>query len=270
MSVNTEPSTASLNAALEGLLRKYSVEPGTQWQLARRCESCRGSGEVLLVAGWSEPDAELSEEVVPLLPWRSEQRFIELRRIVAQKTVTPVLMGRLACHADGEQMPLGAILYRQFDLAEWLTGSAIESLYASIHEQLAANVILRLADGAICSVEAGVALPPGTPVQDRHELIARRGVASDRTVDTQVAQASVYLWDGDGRQQCTDVDFELFGLDAAEASLVRAAYEALRQPEIRPALRQAHRRLRRLVELAFESDRRGERLSVEADSGEDA
>ncbi len=48
-------------------------------------------------------------------------------------------MGRLACHADGEQMPLGAILYRQFDLAEWLTGSAIESLYASIHEQLAAN-----------------------------------------------------------------------------------------------------------------------------------
>ncbi len=55
--------------------------------------------------------------------------------------------------------------YRQFDLAEWLTGSAIESLYASIHEQLAANVILRLADGAICSVEAGVALPPGTPVK---------------------------------------------------------------------------------------------------------
>ncbi|MEJ1730829.1 hypothetical protein SMA90_31360, partial [Escherichia coli] len=80
MSVHTEPSADSLNAALEGLLRKYAVEPGTQWRLAGPRES-RGDGEVLLVAGWSEPDAELSDQIVPLLPWRSEQRFIELRRI---------------------------------------------------------------------------------------------------------------------------------------------------------------------------------------------
>ncbi len=77
MSVTTEPSTASLNARWRASAKVCRRARRTV-AAARRCESCRGSGEVLLVPGWSEPDAELSDEVVPLLPWRSEQRFIEL------------------------------------------------------------------------------------------------------------------------------------------------------------------------------------------------
>lgn len=272
VSFDAATSGADLNAALERLLRKYDVAPDLPWRLERRCEAFeRGRGPdddaLLLVPGSLATGAALSERLVPLLPWRSERRFVELRGLVAQRTIAPVLMGRLACHADANRMPLEAILCREFDLAEWLIGSPIVSLYASLHQRRAANVILRLADGTICSVEASAVLPPGAALQDRHELIARRGVASDRAVDTQVAQASVYVRNAAGQTQCTDVDFELFGLDAGDASLVRAAYEALGRPDARSALRRTHRRLCRLVDLAIESDQRGERLRMATDEG---
>jgi hypothetical protein len=160
-------------------------------------------------------------------------------------------------------MPLEAILYREFDLMEWISGKPVVGIYASMAEGRAANAIVRLDGGAIGSVEAGTTLPDGAALQDRHELIARRGVASDRVVDTQVGQSSVYAWTADGPRQHTDVDAELFGLGVEQVALVRAAFDVLRRPDHMVRLREQHRRLRQLVELAYESDRRGERLTVE-------
>ena len=256
------------NDALAGLLEKYGVQPCSPWRIAEGGEPPDDAGDVLTLASGSsmtEPDPR--EMTVPLLPWRHERRFIELRRLVDDETVTPLLMCRFTRLTDGREAPLEAILYREFDLIEWLSGTPIVGLYASmaaIDEGRAANVIARLTGGAIASVEAGTTLPVGATVRDRHELIARRGVASDRVVDTQVVQSSVYAWTDAGHEQHTDVDAELFGLDAAAAALVRAAYDALRRPESNVALRRQHRRLRRLVELAHESARRGERLAAEA------
>ena len=124
-------------------------------------------------------------------------------------------------------------------------------------------MIVRLAGGVVGSVEAGATLPDGAAIQDRHEMIARRGVASDRMVDTQVGQSSVYAWTADGHRQHTDVDAELFGLDVEQVALVRSAFDVLRRPDRILALKEQHRCLRQLVELAYESDRRGERLTVE-------
>ena len=106
-------------------------------------------------------------------------------------------------------------------------------------------------------------LPAGTAMIDRHELIARRGVACDRVVDTQVPQDSVYALTASRDGRYTDTDAELFGLASDEVPLVRAAYEALLHFERAETLRQQHRRLAALVRLAFESDRRRERLLVE-------
>lgn len=264
MSIATGTDAApDLHAALAVLLRKYGGDPGTEWRIADGHQSDRGGNGILLTPGWTCQHADPPPATVPLQPWRCERRFVELKRLVAEKTITPLLMGRLACLTAREAMPLQAILYREFDLAEWLTGSGIVSLFASLHGDVAANVILRLEDGTLCSVEAGASLPAGTPTQDRHELIARRGVASDRTVDAQTVQSSVHVWNGAGPQHYTDVDFELFGLDAQQVSLVRAAYEALRRARVRAACGHTHQRLRRLVELAYESDRQRKRLNVE-------
>ena len=254
-----------LNDALAGLLDKYAVAPAEPWRLADGLPPPSGSGDALVLASGSFlGESDLPESLVPLLPWRHERRFVELKRLVDEETVTPLLMCRFACLTDGRETSLKAILYREFDLIEWLAGTPIVGLYASMAEGRAANVIVRLAGGVIASVEAGTTLPAGAAVQDRHEMIARRGVASDRVVDTQVGQSSVYAWTDAGHEQHTDVDAELFGLDAERAALVRSAYDALRRPESTPARRRRHGRLRQLVELADESDRRRERLTVDA------
>ncbi len=260
-------TTTSLDTgdALAALLRKYAVQPAGPWRLCngRRPPECDTDGVLVLVPGWSQCDADLPEQTVPLRPWRSEQRFIELKRLVDEQTIVPVLMCRFACLTDGNAMPLAATLYREFDLAEWLVGASITGIYAAIDCCRAANVILRLSNDVVCSVETGVTLPPGSPMHDRHELIARRGVASDRAVDTQVAQSSISAWTDSGTQQYTDTDAELFGLGQDQVSLARSAYEALRNPECVSKLRAEHVRLRQLVELAYESDRLRQRMAVE-------
>lgn len=172
-------------------------------------------------------------------------------------------MCRFSCLTDGQDMDLSAILYREFDLAEWLTGSTVAAVTASIQGNRWANVVLKMASGVLCGVEAGAALPSGSPMHDRHELIARRGVACDRLVDSQVPQSSIYTFTGDGGVQYTDTDAELFGLEQAGINLVRAAYDALVHGERPEMLRRQHRRLAALVRLALESDRRGERLITE-------
>ncbi len=253
-----ESATGDLNAALEGLLRKYAVETTEPWRLGDG-----GDGTATLLPGWSMLDVEADEFVVPLLPWRNERRFVELKGLVDARTVEPILTCRFACMSDGRTMPLPAILYREFDLAEWLVGSPIVNVYASIQEQRAANVIVRLENGVVCSLEAATTLPDGQAMKDRHELIARRGVASDRVVDTQVEQSSIYAFTDDGTAEYTDTDAELFGLDADRVALVRSAYECLSRPDRAEELRQRHKRLVGLVELALESDRKRQRLAAE-------
>ncbi|MHB8897440.1 MAG: hypothetical protein ACYC6Y_01695, partial [Thermoguttaceae bacterium] len=159
-------------------------------------------------------------------------------------------------------LPLDGLLYREFDLAAWLGGAPIASVYASIDGELAANALVRLENGVVCSIEAATTLPAGTGMKDRHEIIARRGVASDRVVDTQVPQSSVYVWSQDGTAEYTDTDAELAGFDTESAALVRAALEAMKRPGSRQELRGEHGRLRQLVALARQSDRQQERLET--------
>lgn len=201
---------------------------------------------------------------IPLLPWRNERRFVELKRLVDSRTVEPVSMCRFACTSSGAPMGLDAILYREFDLAEWLLGSPITTLHASVTAGRAANAVVRLASGVVCSIEASTTLPAGSrpDILDRHELIAQRGVASDRVVDTQVPQSSIYTFTGQGSERFTDTDAELFGLEADDVNLVRAAYELAAEPGRKDALLAQHERLAALVQLAHQSDRERQCLAV--------
>jgi hypothetical protein len=256
-----------LTAAVRGLLEKYGklplAPPAPQtWRLTSGPPAGDGGGDgVTLAPGWALA-AEAADDWLPLLPWRHERRFQELKRLVDERTVEPLLMCRFSCLTDGSSLDLPAVLYREFDLAEWLSGATITGLHASIEAGRWANVLVRLANGALCGVETGATLPAGAAMLDRHELIARRGVACDRVVDTQVPQSSVYALTAAGDERYTDTDAELFGLSVEEASLVRAAYDLLVHAERADAWRRQHRRLAGLVRLAFDSDRRRERLAV--------
>lgn len=252
-------SPSDLTPYVIGLLEKYGKPAPQAWRVLRALPPSL-DGTLTLVPGWALPEPESDAALLPLLPWRMERRFQELRRIIENQTLESLSMCRFSCLTDGRDMDLPAILYREFDLAEWFAGSTVVAVTANMQGNRWANVVLKMASGVLCGVEAGAALPPGSAMHDRHELIARRGVACDRLVDSQVPQSSIYTFTGAGGSQYTDTDAELFGLEQPEINLVRAAYDALVHGDRPETLRCQHRRLAGLVRLAFESDRRGERL----------
>ena len=260
MTASSAPCT--MTEALDGLLEKYGVRPVIGWRLLSAFEAVAGDDWLLAPATTIESD-EPCDRVVPLLPWRAERRFVELKRLVDEKTVVPLVMGRLARFTDGGESALPHELYRMLDLCEWLAGDRIVTVFATITQGGCANVLCRRADGVVTSIEVSGTLPAGSEPIDRHELIARRGVACDRVVDTQVPQSSVYLLADGGAKTYTDTDAELIGLPSEQVFLVRAAYRVLSEPELAEQWRNRHRRLRGLVRLAINSDRRRQRLAVE-------
>jgi len=259
-----QPAGGDLTAVVQGLLEKYGQEAApAQWRLATASPADGDPAVLTLAPGWSLLAAEADPARLPLLPWRHERRFQERKRLLDDGTVTPLLMCRFSCMTDGRTLDLAAVLYREFDLAEWLSGAPIEALEATIQAGRWANVILRLANGVVCGVEVGTALPAGTAMIDRHELIARSGVACDRLVDSQVPQHSIYTFTAAGPEVYTDTDAELFALPMESISLVRSAYDTLVHFSRADALRRQHARLAGLVGLAWQSDRHCERLAAE-------
>lgn len=232
-----------MNAALQWLREKYAV---------------KADGELVKSAAGSigaRAELKMSDgKAVKLLPWRKERRFVELKNLVDNKTLEGVSTLRFACMTSGKA--LGELLYRELDLCAFLGESGIKSAFAVLNGKTA-NVVMKLFDGKSCSVECSGALPAGTETLDRHELIARRGVACDRTVDTQVPQSSIYVFGKEGESRYTDIDTELFGFDTEEILLIRAAYAVLSNPALGCDWNQIDAKLVKLTAAVLATEKNG-------------
>lgn len=199
-----------------------------------------------------EAEIEIAGERTPLLPWRAERRFVELKRLVEEGCLDKISAVRFLCC-----MPRGTdlkeVVRRELDLAQWITGSPVEELTAVINGG-SANTVCVLQNRAVCTLETSAVLAPGMEIIDKHELIGRGGVACDRAADTQIPQQSIYVFaQGRAQQAFQDVDFELYGLAPAQAALVRQAFAAAKDRGLREALKAEHRALLRLVEAVWKS-----------------
>lgn len=235
-----------MNEALQWLREKYAVK--ANGVLAESKANSIGAG------------AELKMEdgkMVKLLPWRKERRFTELKALTVNGTLEGVSTLRFAWFSG--RTSLENILYRELDLAAFLGGSAIKSIYA-VKNGDTANVIVKLFDDKSCSIEASAMLPEGTEDLDKHEIIARRGVACDRTVDTQVPQASIYQFTKDGEKRYTDIDTELFGFETEEILLVRAAFAVLSQVELADEWNAIDLTLKQQIADALSSEANGKKV----------
>ena len=148
------------------------------------------------------------------------------------------------------------LLYRELDLCAYLGESPVKSIYAVTNGETA-NLVVKLADGKSCSVECSAALPAGTADMDKHEIIARRGVACDRVVDTQVPQSSIYEFTAAGEKRYTDTDAELYGFSPDEVLLIRAAFAVLSNPALAEEWNHADAVLKRQVADALATEKNG-------------
>ena len=229
-----------MNNALQRLREKYAVD--ADGEIVAATDSIGNAAELKLSDG----------SVCKLLPWRIERRFVELKKLVDGKTLEDVSTLRLMNLKSAPS--LAPLLYRELDLAAYLGESEVMSLFAVANGN-AMNLIVRLADGKSVSIECSAALPANAEPIDKHEIIARRGVACDRTVDTQVPQASIYEFTADGEKRYTDIDTELYGFALDEILTIRAAFTVLSDTSLATLWNGIDAKLTAQVAAAIESDK---------------
>ena len=231
------------NEALAYLLDKYQVD---------KAGKITGNGCL-----------ESGNKVIKLIPWRVERRFNELKTLIDNKTLEDVSTFRFAHLSPAKDKSLDDLIYQQLDLCEWLGGSPVKRLFAVFCGEKAVNIIVKLKNDLSCSVECSVMLPDGAAVIDRHEIIARRGVASDLVVDTQVPQSSIYTYTAENEKRFTDVDAEIFGLSQEDVNMVRAAFKVLNEPETAEKWAEQNQHILALIEKAKESETNSQASVIE-------
>ncbi len=242
--------------ALRLLLDKYHIRAPQELYLYPEISP---SG-LNLSPGWAWTGTPLKENQIPLLTWRLKRKFIELKKIVQEATVEHPRMFRFSSAGNKEHWSWSGLLYRELDLCEFIGNGTITSLQAVITDGEAGNVILRLNNNILCSIEISTRLPSGKALVDRHEIIAQRGVASDMVVDTMIPQHSIYTYTKSGVHHYRDVDEELFGFDEEQVDLIRAAFLVVKQKDVTDEWKARHDHLSSLVESVFRSDKNREKI----------
>ena len=204
----------------------------------------------------------------PLLPGRMERKIVELKKMTENGTLEGVSTLRFASFAPAESRSpgnrrdqLAAMLAKELDLAAYLGASDVVRVMA-VANGGAINVLAKLANDVNVSVEVGVGIAKGvsrlmaTPhPYDRHEIIAKRGVACDQTVDTHTRHESIRCWNSDGMAEYTDVDTELFGMTYDETWNVRAAFALLQGRASAKVWKAAWAKATKAAALAFAADK---------------
>ena len=189
----------------------------------------------------------------PLLPGRMERKIVELKKMTENGTLEGVSTLRFASFAP-KGADAEAMLAKELDLAAYLGASDVVRVMA-VANGAAINVLAKLANDVNVSVEIGAGLPRGEAGYDRHEIIAKRGVACDQTVDTHTPHASIRCWDAQGAVEYTDVDTELFGMTYEEVWNVRAAFALLQGRASAKIWKAAWAKATRAAALVFAADK---------------
>ena len=203
----------------------------------------------------------------PLIPGRMERKIVELKKMTENGTLEGVSTLRFASFGP-KGSDLEAMLAKELDLAAYLGAADVVRVMAVANDN-AINVLAKLANDVNVSVEVGAGLPKGALGYDRHEIIAKRGVACDQTVDTHTPHASIRCWDGDGAVEYTDVDTELFGLTYGEVWNVRAAFALLQKRASAKVWKSAWAKATKVAKLAFKADKTKKAQTIALKKGVD-
>lgn len=187
---------------------------------------------------------------IPLLPWESERRFIEMRNLVLSGRLGNMCTYRIG-HTVEKGVDLYNVLLREVGILEFTINSKATEIFA-IAGKNTMNCIVETENGCVCTIELGATLNKGQKEVDKHEIITDNGVACDMVVDTQILQESIYVY-GQQNQVFTDIDAELYGYNNKQVNVIRNAFALAKSVELcnANAMQKAH--LDKVVECAKKS-----------------
>ena len=199
-----------MQKGLNFLLDKYSVS---------KQAILSTDGKIVLINGVN----------VPVLPWESERRFIELRNLVVMGRLGNMCTYRIG-HASKKGTDLFEMLAREIGILEFTVNSTVKEIFA-IAGVNTMNCIVETENGCVCTIELGATLDDGQKDIDKHEIITDNGVGCDRVVDTQMPQESIYVY-GKNKQVFMDTDTELYGYEEMQINTIRNAFALAKSEEL--------------------------------------
>jgi len=204
---------------------------------------------------------EINGEKIPVLPYESERRFIELRGLVMLGRVGNMCTYRIG-HTAAKGTDLFTLLEREVGILEFTIDSKAKEIFA-IAGNNTMNCIVETDNGCVCTIELAATLEEGERNIDKHEIITDGGVACDRVVDTQMPQQSIYVF-GKEKQAYMDTDAELYGYKESEINIIRAAFAIAKNSDVckEKCAKQLH--LDKVIAAAKESLEKLENVKVEA------
>ena len=175
-------------------------------------------------------NVKIDGEIIPVLPWESERRFIELRNLVVTGRLGNMCTYRIG-HTAKKGTDLMEVLAREIGIVEFTVNSTVKEIFA-IAGKNTMNCIVETENGCVCTIELGATLDGEQNDIDKHEIITDNGVGCDRVVDTQMPQQSIYLF-GEKKTAFTDTDAELFGYEEIQINTIRNAFALAKSAELR-------------------------------------
>ena len=202
-----------MQKGLDLLLNKYSVN-------AKAVLSA--DGKTVIVNG----------KEIPVLPWDSERRIIELRNLVLTGRLGNLCTYRIG-HTAKKGTDLFEMLAREVGILEFTVNSTAKEIFA-IAGKNTMNCIVETENGCVCTIELGATLEDGQKDVDKHEIITDNGVGCDRVVDTQMPQDSIYVF-GKNKQAFMDTDAELYGYEEIQINTIRNAFAVAKNESLQKA-----------------------------------
>lgn len=198
---------------------------------------------------------------VPVLPWESERRIIELRNLVITGRLGNMCTYRIG-HTAKKDTDLFELLSREVGILEFTVNSTAKEIFA-IAGQNTMNCIVETENGCVCTIELGATLGDGQKDIDKHEIITDNGVGCDRVVDTQMPQDSIYVF-GKNKQAFMDTDAELYGYEEIQINTIRNAFALAKSEELCKANTAKWAHIQKVVAAAKASLATLENVKVEA------
>lgn len=190
---------------------------------------------------------------IPILWWRKIPQLVGMKSIIDNglvKDVSALRILKLGHKTDC----LKEIIYQEFDICMWFTGSYIDYVYAISAGENAFNIIAKMKNNIVCTFELATILDEYEEIVNHHEVITAYGIVSDKVVDTQINQSAVYLYNSElNCKTYNDIDNTLYGFERDDILKARFALDVLKDSSDIENLPEHGRKLERIVDSVFES-----------------
>ena len=103
---------------------------------------------------------------VPVLPWESERRIIELRNLVVSGRLGNMCTYRIG-HTAKKGTDLFEMLAREVGILEFTVNSTAKEIFA-IAGKNTINCIVETENGCVCTIELGATLEDGQRIPTNH------------------------------------------------------------------------------------------------------